>query len=49
MHAHAERGNDQTLNRKIDNAQPALFPAKAGPTKKHTAYTLWDRLQPGSC
>jgi hypothetical protein len=27
----------------------ALFPAKAGPTKKHTADTLWDRLQPGSC
>jgi len=27
----------------------AVFPAKAAPTKKHTAYTLWDRLQPGSC
>ncbi|TDV54751.1 hypothetical protein EC919_104495 [Pseudomonas graminis] len=33
MHAHAERGNDQALNRKIVGAQTSPFPAKAGPTR----------------
>ena len=38
MHSHAERGNDQAVNRKIVGAQTGPFPAEAGPTKKHTAY-----------
>ena len=31
----------------IGGVTPDAFPAKAGPTKS-TAFTLWDRLQPGS-
>jgi hypothetical protein len=39
--------NKRVCTMTIGGVTPDAFPAKAGPTKS-TAFTLWDRLQPGS-